>query len=50
MIVKLRETLQGRRTVRIDVCDTCGVAGDAGCRAMAAREAVVGRASTAGLL
>lgn len=50
MITKLREALQGQRTFRIDVCETCGVACDARYRAMAAREAVVDRVFTAGLL
>ena len=49
MITKLREKLGGRRGSQVEVCETCGVACDAGCRAAAAREAAVERALAGGL-
>ena len=49
MITKLREKRRGQQVLRVEVCETCGVACDAGCQAVATREVVVDRVLVGGL-
>lgn len=40
MLTRLRETLRSKRMATVEVCEACGTACDAGCRSVAARDAI----------
>jgi heterodisulfide reductase subunit A-like polyferredoxin len=50
MITELRAKRSKRRRTRVELCETCGVACDARCRARAARERAVDRALEGGVV